>query len=125
MSRGGITRNVVDRSVVGLGGNQFETNVINVAANATISKGTILRRKGNKLEAATSLDSTTPFFVNPFDITNDSGSVADLSLRAIIFGPVRADLLRLNGEFLTDEQNDFLRHSGITPIKAHDISLTE
>jgi hypothetical protein len=143
--RGGITEQVVDNSVVALGGNDFETGVITVEAGATIKKGVVLKRAGNKfapvvdtspitITADVDGDETqipipgtavdTPVAVNPFDITNP-GTAADLSIRALISGPVRADLLTINGGAIDAKQGDMLRNYGIIPVKAADLSRTE
>jgi hypothetical protein len=144
--RGGITEQVVENSVVALGGNDYETGLINVAANATIDKGTILKREGGKFAPVIDTSPATinvdvdgtltdvpvpgtaidvPVAVNPFDIVNKSGQAADLSLRALISGPVRRDLLTIDGSPITDAEADMLRDYGIIPVKVNDLSRTE
>ena len=123
MSRGGIKSQTVENSVVGLGGNEFETGLINVPATSIIKKGTVLFRSGSKFAPVTDLEEETPVAVNPFDIENPGSAAADMSFRAIIFGPVRADLLTIDGVATTDAQNDAIRcHASIIPIKVNDIS---
>jgi hypothetical protein len=144
--RGGITEEVVENSIVALGGNDFETGVINVGAGATIKKGVVLKRTGGKFASVldtspititADVDGTpaqipipgttkdTPVAVNPFDISNPGAAPTDMSIRAIISGPVRADLLTINGAAITDEQGDMLRNYGIVPVKANDLSRIE
>ncbi|GHU66655.1 hypothetical protein FACS189447_07990 [Spirochaetia bacterium] len=146
MSRGGITREVVGKGIVALGGNEFETGIITIAAGITLKAGSLLKRAGSKFapvldtspqtitadvnETATQIPipgttKDTPVAVNPFDIPNPGASAADLSLRAIISGPVRADLLLVGTQGTTDDQNDMLRNYGIIPIQENDISWTE
>lgn len=124
MSRGGITSTVVENSVVPLGDNEFKTGVINVPANTTIKKGVVLKRDGTKFAPVVN-SSDKPIAVNPFDVPNTTNTAADLSIRAIISGPVRADLLTINGEATTDAQNDMLRDMSIVPVDVNDISRTE
>jgi hypothetical protein len=144
--RGGTTEQVVDNSVIALGGNDYETGLINVPANATIGKGTVLKRDGGKFAPVidTSLatinvdvDGTAtdvpipgtavdvPVAVNPFDVVNKSDQAADLSFRALVSGPVRRDLLTIDGDSITDDQADMLRNYGIISVKANDLSRTE
>jgi hypothetical protein len=145
-ARGGITEQVVENSVVALGGNDFETGVINVAAGTTIKKGVVLKRAGNKFVPVVDTSPITitadvggtatqipvpgtavdaPVAVNPFDILNPGTAAADMSIRALISGPVRADLLTIDGGSITDAQGDMLRDYGIIPVKVADLSRTE
>jgi hypothetical protein len=144
--RGGITEQVVENSVVALGGNNFETGVITVGAGVTIKKGVVLKRTGNKfapvedtspITITADVDGTetqipipgttkdTPVAVNSFDISNPGSSAADMSIRALISGPVRADLLTINGGAISDAQGDMLRDYGIIPVKVTDLSRIE
>jgi len=125
MSRGGMKTQIAENSIVALGDNEFETGVINVPGNTTIKKGVVLKRDGGKFAPVMNTETEKPIAVNPFDIENDTNSAVDLSLRAIISGPVRADLLTVNGAVTTVDQNDMLRGVTIIPIKANDISRTE
>ncbi|MCL2138684.1 MAG: hypothetical protein FWH41_04040 [Treponema sp.] len=125
MSRGGMKSQTVDNSVVALGDNEFETGSIAVPGGSIINKGVVLKREGNKFAPLTDSEEEIPVAVNPFDIPNTASSAADLSIRAIISGPVRASLLSINGEPLTNEEFDMLRdHATIIPVKDHDISRT-
>jgi len=128
MSRGGIKTQIVESSVVGLGGNEFETGSITVAANTTILKGAVLKRDGaGKFALVTDLSAETPVAINPFDIPNPTAAAAELSMRGMIFGPVRADLLHVNGTPVTSPAFlDKIRANTLcVPIKANDISRTE
>jgi hypothetical protein len=125
-NRGGIQSQVVESSEVGLGGNEFETGSINVAPNATIKKGTVLKRNGTKFEAVTDIDTETPIAINPKDIINSGASAADMSFRAIIFGPVRADVLTVNNTPVTNPAHfDKIRANALCiPVIQNDISRT-
>lgn len=127
MSRGGIDTREVGTPEVGLGDNQFETGSINVAANATIKKGALLKRDaGGNFALVTDLANDTPVAINPFDIVNKSGSAADMSMRGMIFGRVRADLLNVNGLPVTSPAFfDKIRANTLcVPIRVNDISHT-
>jgi hypothetical protein len=145
--RGGIETEVIKNSVVALGGNFFETGLINVPAESSIKKGVLLKRIApgkfapvldtSPQTITADVDETpiaipipgtskdTPVAVNPFDIPNPGTATASLSFRALISGPVRADLLTVDGEATTDDQNDMLRNIGIIPVKINDLSRTE
>jgi hypothetical protein len=144
--RGGIAEQVVENNAVALGGNDFETGIITVGAGATVSKGVVLKRAGNKFAPVADTSPITisadvagtgtqipipgtavdvPVAVNPFDIVNPGSAQADLSIRALISGPVRADLLTINGGAITDAQGDMLRGYGIIPVKIADLSRIE
>jgi hypothetical protein len=126
MSRGGIRSHTVESSVVCLGNNEFETGSINVAANAIIKKGTVLKRVGEKFAPISNIETETPVAINPFDIENTSNAAADMSMRACICGNVRADLLTANGVTTTPAQNDKIRAStACIPLTVNDISHTE
>jgi hypothetical protein len=125
MSRGGIKKEIIESGIVELGDNEFETSLITVPANSTITKGTVLKRDGEKFAPVT-INTETPIAVNPCDIENKGTAAADMSLRAIISGPVRAASLTINGQPLTAAQRDMLRdHALIIPVLDHDISRTE
>jgi hypothetical protein len=144
--RGGITEKTVSNPVVPLGDNSYETGVINVPAGSVIRAGVVLCRASGKFAPVTDLSPVTidvdvngspadvpipgtstqvPVAVNPFDIENPGAASADLSIRALVAGKVRADLLTIDGDQITVEQGDMLRHYGILPIRVHDLSRTE
>ena len=125
MSRGGIETQIIENSEVGLGDNEFETGLITVPGNSKIKKGVVLKRAGSKFAPVTNTATEKPVAVNPKEIENKNAAPADLSLRAIISGPVRADLLLIGNNVTTDDQNDMLRATSIIPIKQNDISRTE
>jgi len=124
--RTGIQSEVVESSVVALGNNEYETGMINVPANSIIKKGTVLTRTDNKFAPLTDISEETPIAVNPFDIENKNSSAADMSLRAIISGNVRADLLTIDDTVITTAEKDLIRNkTTIIPIKVNDISHIE
>ena len=128
MSRGGIRTETNESKAVGLGGNEFETGVLNVAANTTIPAGALLKRDagGSKFTLVTDLTADTPVAINPFDIPNKTAAAKDMSLRAMIFGPVRADMLNVNGLPVTSPVLfDKIRANTLcVPIQINDISRT-
>jgi len=128
MSRGGIRSQTVDNSVVALGGNEFETGSITVAAGDTVKAGALLKRDGAlKFAPVADLGADTPVAVNPFEIANKGNTAADMSVRAIIFGPVRADMLNVKGLPVTSPACfDKIRANALCiPIHVNDISRTE
>jgi hypothetical protein len=117
----------VEKRVVGLGGNEFETGSITVAANATIKEGALLKRDASgKFTLVTDLAADTPVAINPFDISNTGSAPADMSLRAIVFGSVRADMLHVNGLAVTSPAlfDKIRANTNCTPIHVNDISRT-
>jgi hypothetical protein len=141
--------NVVSR-VVMLGGNRFESGIINIAAGAKVTAGTVLKRvAGNTFSPVVSTETTpgthgvpaagggwateptdpipgdVPAAVMPFDIINDKGADGNFGFRAMVEGRVRADMLRIAGNATTPEQNDMLRNVGILPTKVTDLSHTD
>jgi len=142
MSRGGIDSRVVGGGEVALGNNEYETGLINVAANSIVKAGTVLIRAGNKFTPATeiettdevdtdagtetvSITTTKKVVINPYDVENKGAAAADLSLRVIISGPVRADMLKIGNRGITDAEKDAIRGSSIIALRANDISRTE
>ena len=127
MSRGGIRTETVENKAVGLGGNEFETGVINVSANKTIPAGAILKRDaGGNFALVTDLTNETPVAINPFDIPNNTATAKNMSLRAIISGPVNASALNVNGLPITSPALfDKIRDTALAiTIQTHDISRT-
>jgi hypothetical protein len=124
--RNGIQTEVIESAVVALGNNEHESGVINVPANSILKKGTVLKRSGEAFAPLTDIEKETPVAVNPFDIENKGSAAANMALRAIISGKVRADLLLIDGAATTAAQNDLIRDkTTIVPIKVNDISHTE
>jgi hypothetical protein len=123
--RGGITEKTVGESIVALGGNYFESGAITVPAGATVKKGVVLKRENDKFTPVLDMEPNVPVVVNPFDITNPGAAPADFAIRALIFGPVRADLLTINEAAISADQGDMLRNYGIIPVKVTDLSRTE
>ena len=128
MSRGGVRNESVESKAVGLGGNEFETGVLNVAAATTIPAGALLKRDAaGKFALVTDLTADTPVAINPFDIPNKGSAAADMSLRAIIFGRVNANMLNVSGAPVTSPALfDKIRANTLcVPIQTTDISRTE
>jgi hypothetical protein len=130
-----------------LGGNRFESGVINISGGATIAAGTVLKRETDgKFAPVVSTDPTPgthgvpadgggweteptdpvpgdiPTAVMPFDLTNEKAAAADLGFRALVEGRVRADMLRIADNPLSPAQCDMLRSVGILPVKVTDLS---
>jgi hypothetical protein len=124
MSRGGIRSQTVENTAVGLGGNEFETGAITVAANATVKAGAILKREMNG-DFGLADSSDTFVAINPFDIENKGTAAAKMSMRAIVFGRVRADLLNFNGASVGTALYDKIRQNTLCiPVQGNDISRT-
>jgi hypothetical protein len=138
--------NVTSR-VVMLGDNYFESGVIPIAAGATITAGTVLKRNtdgkfapvvntdpipgthgtpaaggGWATEPTDPIPGDVPAAIMPFDITNRKDAAADFGFRALVQGRVRLDMLRINGMPITAAQRDMLREIGILPVKITDLS---
>jgi hypothetical protein len=144
--RGGITEQIVNNPVVPLGDNVYETGAITVPAGGVIPAGVVLYRNSGKFVPVTDVSPITisvdvsgdltnvsipgtlvqvPVAVNPFDIKNPGQAPADFSIRALVSGKVRADLLTINGDPITVDEGDMLRNYGILPIRVNDISRLE
>ena len=123
--RGGIQTETIENPIVPLGNNLYETGIISVPADSVIKAGVVLTRAGNKFVPVTDSETQTPLAVNPFEIPNKTQAAADLSIRALISGQVRADLLTIDGDSITGPEMDMLRDYGIIPIKVTDLSRTE
>ena len=128
MSRGGIESREVGGGEVALGGNEYCTVYTTITPGGYLNKGQILVRigGGDDVEEANKISSNGLHLINPFRIENKTNSTQRMSLRAIVSGPVRADLLRINSEpHPTIGFLDELRRSSIIPVQGHDISRTE
>jgi hypothetical protein len=131
----------VKNKVVAIGDNLFESGVINIAAGTAVKAGTVLKRnEDGKFAPAVDTEGDPglpadgggwetepspgdiPAAVMPFDIENLGQSAADFGFRAIVSGRVRADMLTINGQAPTAEQNDLLRSYTIIPVKVKDLS---
>jgi hypothetical protein len=138
---GGMKTTNVENKVVAIGDNLFESGIINIAAGATVKAGTVLKRDVDG-KFAPAIDTEynpglpadgggweippspgdIPIAVMPFDIENLGTAAADYGFRAIVSGRVRADMLTVNGQPTTTEQNDRLRSYAIIPVKVKDLS---
>jgi hypothetical protein len=144
--RGGTKTEIVYNPVVPLGNNLYETGIITVPAESVIKAGVVLCRASGKFAPVTDISPATinvdvsgtpadvpipgtskqvPVAVNPFDIENPGNAAADMSIRALISGQVRADLLTIDGGPITADAADMLRNYGILPIRTNDLSRTE
>jgi hypothetical protein len=120
---GGMKIENVNGAVLLLGDNYFESGVINIGAGETVMAGTVLTRNdGGKFAPVEDPQEDSLLAVMPFDITNDKTAAADLGFRALVQGRVRRDMLRVNGQPITDGQSDALRLFGILPVKAANLS---
>jgi hypothetical protein len=120
---GGMKIENVNRGVLLLGDNYFESGVINIGAGGTVAAGTILTRgEDDKFTPVEDPQEDSLLAVMPFDITNDKAAAADLGFRALVQGRVRRDMLRVNGQPITNGQSDTLRMFGILPVKVTDLS---
>jgi hypothetical protein len=120
---GGMKIENVNGAVLLLGDNYFESGVINIGAGGTVAAGTVLTRDDkDKFVPVEDPQENSLLAVMPFDITNDKATAADLGFRALVQGRVRRDMLRINGQPITDGQSDTLRLFGILPVKVTDLS---
>jgi hypothetical protein len=144
---GGMKVTNVKNKVVAIGDNLFESGVINIASNTTVTAGTVLKRLENgkfapvvstetipgthgvpasgggwSTEPTDPVPGDIPTAVMPWDLENLGSAPADFGFRAIVSGRVRADMLTINGQAPTAEQNDLLRSYGSVPVKVTDLS---
>jgi len=109
-----------------IGNNEFETAIVTVAANTTLTKGTVLIRQSSGKFAVVVVTPGTPptstlaadagVAILIEDLANDTGSSADLNVRVMIAGKVNRKALNAAGEPLTDAECDILRSQSIVPI---------
>jgi hypothetical protein len=140
-----IKSHTVTNKALFLGDNEFETGLLTVPAETTVPVGALLKRAGDKFAPVVDTDTTpgtpgtpsngggwtaeptdpipgdVPVAVNPVEIKNSGGSPADIPFRALVAGKVRADMLSVNGQPITEAQSDMLRAYGILPRKVTDI----
>ena len=127
MSRGGTRTETIENIAVGLGGNEFETGVLNVAGNTTVPAGALLKRGADgKFALVTDLENEIPVAINPFDVPNHGTIAKDMSLRPIIYGRVNASALNVNRLPITSPSFfDKIRANTLcVPIQTNDISRT-
>jgi hypothetical protein len=137
-----IKSHTVTNKALFLGDNEYETGLLTVPATGTVPAGALLKRENGKFSPVVNTspveinvgDTDTvnvpvpgvpadiPVAVNPIEISNPGNAAADIPFRALVAGKVRADMLSVNGQPITDAQSDMLRSYGILPRKVTDIS---
>jgi hypothetical protein len=137
-----IKSRAVTNKALFLGDNEYETGVLTIPATGTVPAGALLKRENGKFAPVVNTspveinvgDTDTvnvpvpgvpadiPVAVNPIEISNPGNAAADIPFRALVAGKVRADMLSVNGQPITDAQSDMLRSYGILPRKVTDIS---
>ena len=118
----------IDHGSVGMGGNEFADDTLNLGSDATIAEGTILARS-----TATGSDgklvpydpdgddgADTPVAVMPHELDGDSG---DNYVRPIISGTVKAERLVIDdGTDVGDTDLDALRQTSIVPVSVEQLA---
>jgi hypothetical protein len=119
-----LTTTNYDHSALGLGNNEFETNVITIPAGASVVEGDLLKRDAatKKLVRVTDTATETPVAISTIGATNSGGAAADFPLRAIIGGKVPAGKIKVAGVAANAVQLDLIRSYGITPVVTTDVS---
>jgi hypothetical protein len=105
-----------------LGDNEFETNVITLAAGASVAEGDMLKRNGTKFEKVTDTATETPVAIATAAASNTGAAAADIPSRPTISGKVRAGKVTVNGVAATLAQLDMIRRVGLVPIAVTDLS---
>ena len=105
-----------------LGDNEFETNVITLAAGASVAEGDMLKRNGTKFEKVTDTATETPVALATAAASNTGAAAADIPCRPAISGKVRAGKVTVNGVAATLAQLDMIRRVGLVPIAVTDLS---
>jgi hypothetical protein len=113
-----------DSSDLLLGNNEFETNVITLAAGASVAEGDMLKRDAATLKFAKVTDTTTetPVAIATAAASNMAAAAADTPCRPVISGKVRAGKVTVNSVIATLAQLDMIRRSGIIPLAVTDLS---
>jgi hypothetical protein len=115
----------VSSRVLMLGGNNFSSGKITLAAGTTLVAGAVLKRGAgaNEFTVAAAADEYTA--VNPFEIKNDTSNSKVFGFRVLMDGRVREDMLRVGANAVTVADIDKLRKVGILPVKVTDLSQTD
>lgn len=119
------TKNIEPKTLL-LGGNEFETGVLNVPAAGTgetinIPDGAVLTRDGTSGKYVVAEDTDGALFILVDHIITPITEAGDYPVRVCIKGDVNRDLVTLGGENLTDAQVDALRQNGIFALTTHEI----
>jgi hypothetical protein len=137
-----IKSHAVTNKALFLGDNEYETGLLTVSAGGTVPVGALLKRADGKFSPVANtnpveinvgdtsainipvpgLPADIPVAVNPVEIKNPGEAAADIPFRALVAGKVRADMLSVNGQPITEAQSDMLRSYSILPRKVTDIS---
>jgi hypothetical protein len=137
-----IKSHTVTNKALFLGDNEYETGLLTVSAGGTVPAGALLKRVNGKFSPVVNtspveinvgdtgtknvpipgVPADIPVAVNPVEIKNPGGAAVDIPFRALVAGKVRADMLSVNGQPVTEAQSDMLRSYGILPRKVTDIS---
>lgn len=122
-----VTTNV-DYGSVGIGGNEFADETLNLASDGGVEEGTLLGRitdggaNDGKLalyDSAGTDGSETPVAVMPHELDGASG---DNYVRPIISGRVNADRLVVSDGTVTYVELDALRQSAIVPVAVEQLA---
>lgn len=110
-----------------LGGNEFETGVLNVAAagegeTILISDGTLLTRaESGKYVVAEEPAAGDALFVLVDHVITPITAAGDYPVRVCVKGDVNRNLVTIGGDALTDAQVDLLRQNGIWARDVHEV----
>jgi hypothetical protein len=117
----------VENKVLQLGDCEYGTGTFTVPGSKKYTSGTLLKRgSGEGFAIATTSD--TAIAVLPCDVENTDASPATTSIRALIWGRVRQDLLKYDAAptvELTPAQRDALRDFGIVARKVTNWAETD
>ena len=119
------TKNIEPKTLL-LGGNEFETGVLNVPAAGTgetinIPDGAVLTRDGTSGKYVVAEDTDGALFILADHIITPITEAGDYPVRVCIKGDVNRNLVTLGGANLTDAQVDALRQNGIFALTMHEI----
>lgn len=117
----------IDASSLLLGGNEFETGVLNVPAagegeTINITDGTVLTRaESGKYEVAEDTDDGIALFVLVDHVITPITEDGDYPVRVCVKGDINRNMINVAGDELTDAQVDALRQNGIWARDVHEV----
>lgn len=119
------TKNIEPKTLL-LGGNEFETGVLNVPAagvgeTINIPDGAVLTRDGTSGKYVVAEDTDGALSILVDHIITPITKAGDYPVRVCIKGDVNRNLVTLGGANLTDAQVDALRQNGIFALTTHEI----